>query len=42
MSLQDGYVPEAWKVALLLPILKKLGLEALFENFRPVNNLSFV
>jgi hypothetical protein len=42
MSLHDGYVPEAWKVALLVSILKKLGLEALFENFRPVNNLSFV
>jgi hypothetical protein len=42
MPLHDGYVPEAWKVALLVPILKKLGLEALFENFRPVNNLSFV
>ncbi len=25
-----------------MPILKKHGLEALFENFRPVNNLSFV
>ena len=42
MPLHDGYVPEAWKVAILVPILKKLGLEALFENFRPVNNLSFV
>ena len=42
MSLQDGYVPDAWKVAHLLLILKKHGLEALFENFRPVNNLSFV
>ncbi len=39
MSFQDGYVPNAWKVAHLLPILKKHGLEALFENFRPVNNL---
>ena len=42
MSLHHGYVPEAWKVTLLVPILKKLGLEALFQNFRPVNNLSFV
>ncbi len=42
MSLQDGYVPDAWKVAHLLPILTKHGLEALSENFRPVNNLSFV
>ncbi len=42
MSLHDEYVPDAWKVAHLLPILKKHGLEALFENFRPVNNLSFV
>ena len=42
MSLHHGYVPEAWKVAPLVPMLKKLGLEALVENFRPVNNLLFV
>ncbi len=42
MPLQDGYVPNAWKDAHLLLILKKHRLEALFENFRPVNNLSFV
>ena len=42
MSLHHGYVPDAWKVADLLPILKKHGLEALFGNFRAVNKLSFV
>ena len=42
LSLRHGYVPETWKVALLVPILKELNLDALFENFRPVDNLSFV
>ena len=29
-------------LAILAPLLKKLGLDAVFENFRPVGNLSFV
>jgi hypothetical protein len=35
-------VEEIWKSALVLPLLKKLGLDSLFENFRPVSNLPFV
>ncbi|KAK3755485.1 hypothetical protein QZH41_001053 [Actinostola sp. cb2023] len=42
LSLQDGVVPENWKVALIKPLLKKLGLDATFGNFRPVSNLSFI
>lgn len=42
LSLQEGHVPDTWKVALLAPLLKKLGLDVVFENFRPVSNLSFV
>ena len=42
LSLSEGHVPEAWKVAILIPILKKYGLDLVFENFRPVSNLSFV
>lgn len=34
--------PEAWKEALLKPLLKKDGLNLLFKNYRPVNDLSFV
>ena len=42
LSLEEGHVPDAWKIALLKPFLKKSGLEAVFENFRPVCNLSFI
>ena len=42
LSLSEGHVPEAWKVAILIPILKKYGLDLVFENFRPVSNMSFV
>ena len=34
--------PVAWKEALVLPLLKKPGLDILFKNFRPVSNLPFV
>ena len=34
--------PVAWKEALVLPLLKKPGLDILFTNFRPVSNLPFV
>ena len=42
MSLEKGIVPENWKLALVDPRLKKLGIDLLFENFRPVNNLHFL
>ena len=42
LSLSEGHVPDSWKVAILIPILKKYGLDLVFENFRPVSNLSFV
>ena len=42
MSLKSGQFPVAWKEALVLPLLKKPGLDILFKNFRPVNNLPFV
>jgi hypothetical protein len=41
-SLQEGRVPDHWKISLLKPILKKLSMEPLFENFRPVSNLVFL
>ena len=41
-SLELGYFPEAWKNALVTPLLKKLGLELIFPNFRPVSNLPFI
>ena len=38
-SLQSGSFPEEWKEVLVLPILKKHGLDLIFKNFRPVSNL---
>ena len=42
LSLQSGVFPEDWKCALVLPCLKKLGLDLIFSNFRPVSNLQFL
>ncbi len=42
MSLQSGHFPEEWKLALVIPLIKKFGLELLLPNFRPVSNLPFV
>ena len=41
-SLKSGQFPAVWKEALVLPLLKKPGLDILFKNFRPVSNLPFV
>ena len=42
LSLQQGQVPDSWKAALIRPLLKKLGLELVYKNFRPVSNLPMV
>ena len=42
LSLREGNVPDLWKTALVPPLLKKLGLDPIFKNFRPVSNLPFV
>ena len=39
MFLKSGQFPVSWKEVLVLPLLKKPGLEILFKNFRPVSNL---
>ena len=41
-SLSSGFFPDEWKEALILPLLKRLGLDLEFGNFRPVSNLQFV
>ena len=41
-SLREGAFPSCWKTAIVLPILKKTGLELTYKNFRPVSNLSFL
>ncbi len=41
-SLVTGVFPNEWKLALVVPLIKKFGLELTFNNFRPVSNLPFV
>ncbi len=42
LSLRLGYFPDAWKCAIVIPLIKKLGLDIIFKNFRPVSNLEFI
>ncbi len=42
LSLQTGIFPDIWKLALIIPLIKKFGLELIFKSFRPVSNLPFV
>jgi hypothetical protein len=41
-SLESGVFPEDWKEAVVKPLLKKLGLDPLFMNLRPVSNLAYI
>jgi hypothetical protein len=41
-SFESGIVPLDFKLALLVPHLKRMGLELLFPNYRPISNLSFI
>ena len=43
LSMQTGEFPEVWKEALAVtPILKSVGLDTIFKNYRPISNLQFV
>jgi len=42
LSLQNGIFADQWKCACVHPLLKKLGLELSFQNFRPVSNLQYI
>ena len=41
-SLGDGAFCREWKTAVVRPLLKKLGLELIFPNYRPVSNITFI
>jgi hypothetical protein len=41
-SLEHGKFCESWKRAIVRPLVKKAGMELLYENYRPVSNLSFL
>lgn len=38
----SGRAPENWKTAVVIPPLKKPGLDLVYKNFCPVSNLSFI
>ena len=42
MSLKQGVYSTKWKVAMVKPLLKKLGLELINPKNRPVSNLPFI
>ena len=42
VSLEQGVFPDSWKMAIIRPLLKKLGLELITSNYRPVSNLLFL
>uniref|UniRef100_A0AAQ6IH18 Reverse transcriptase domain-containing protein n=1 Tax=Anabas testudineus TaxID=64144 RepID=A0AAQ6IH18_ANATE len=43
LSLQIGYVPQAFKVAVVKPLLKKPTLDSgVLVNYRPISNLPFI
>ena len=42
LSLLSGCVPENWRTAVVIPLLKKPGLDLVYKNFHPVSNLPFI
>ncbi len=42
LSLQLGDVPLSLKHAIIKPLLKKMGLELINKNYRPVSNLTYI
>ena len=42
ISPETGCFPNDWKEAIVLPILKKAGLESAFENLHPISNLAYI
>jgi len=42
LSLLRGCVPENWRTTVVIPLLKKPGLDLVYKNFHPVSNLPFI
>ena len=42
VSLENGIFASKWKTTIVHPILKKVGLDLMLSDFRPVSNLSFI
>ena len=41
-SLLSGVFPDSFKRAMVIPLLKKPNLDFMYENYRPISNLSFM
>ena len=41
-SLDSGIFPVSWKEAVVIPLLKKSGLDSVFKNLCPVSNLAYI
>jgi hypothetical protein len=41
-SFQESFVPKQLKFAIIFPVLKKVILELIFKNYRPISNLPYV
>ena len=42
ISLEHGIFVAAWKIAIIRSLLKKVGLDLILSNYRPVSNLVFL
>ena len=42
ISLTEGLFVEEWKLAIIHPLPKKLGLDLISKNYRPVSNLPYL
>ena len=42
LSLSTGCFSDEWKCAIVNPLLKKAGLDLIFNNYRPVSNLQYI
>ena len=42
LSLSHGVFAESWKMSIVKLLLKKVGLELIFNDYRPVSNLKFL
>jgi len=42
LSLLGGCVPENWRAAVVIPLLKQPELDLVLKNYRPVSNLPFI
>ena len=42
VSLREGVFANKWKTAIIKPQLKRVGLDLIMKNYRPISNLPFM